>query len=41
MGEAFSEGAKGANAVAQAMVDSVAAGHSKAVTSAIAEAFGA
>eukprot|EP01024_Parvocaulis_polyphysoides_P024261 TRINITY_DN2224_c0_g2_i1.p1 TRINITY_DN2224_c0_g2~~TRINITY_DN2224_c0_g2_i1.p1 ORF type:complete len:535 (-),score=162.11 TRINITY_DN2224_c0_g2_i1:354-1916(-) len=41
MGEAFAEGAKGANAVAQAMVDSVAAGHSKAVTSAIAEAFGA
>eukprot|EP01023_Acetabularia_acetabulum_P057927 TRINITY_DN676_c0_g1_i1.p1 TRINITY_DN676_c0_g1~~TRINITY_DN676_c0_g1_i1.p1 ORF type:complete len:896 (-),score=250.73 TRINITY_DN676_c0_g1_i1:266-2731(-) len=41
MGEAFAEGAKGADAVASAMVNSVTAGNAQAVTTAIAEAFGA
>eukprot|EP01026_Neomeris_dumetosa_P022505 TRINITY_DN1937_c0_g1_i6.p1 TRINITY_DN1937_c0_g1~~TRINITY_DN1937_c0_g1_i6.p1 ORF type:complete len:821 (-),score=173.64 TRINITY_DN1937_c0_g1_i6:449-2911(-) len=41
IGDAFSEGAKGANAVASAFVQAVAKGDSEVVTSAIAEAFGA
>eukprot|EP01026_Neomeris_dumetosa_P022161 TRINITY_DN1916_c0_g1_i5.p1 TRINITY_DN1916_c0_g1~~TRINITY_DN1916_c0_g1_i5.p1 ORF type:complete len:856 (+),score=170.81 TRINITY_DN1916_c0_g1_i5:106-2568(+) len=41
MGEAFAQGAKGADALAQAFVQAVAQGDSESVSNAIAEAFGA